>query len=235
MKIGILEAENLQSDILKKYGRYSDMIRDLLRSVEPRLDCQTYAVVNGEYPEDSNECDAWLITGSKAGAYDDTPWIRQLELYIQSLAEQRKKLIGICFGHQVIAQALGGRVEKSDKGWGVGVMASDVMLSKPWMQPARQQFSLLVSHQDQVTELPPGAERLAGNEFCVNSSYQLNDHILTFQGHPEFIMEYARQSMDGRRELIGEERYQRARASLANTTDHTMIANWILSFIQFKR
>lgn len=163
MQIGILEAENLKPEIIKQYGSYSDMTQALLRSVDLQLEFQNYTVVNGEYPEDIDECDAWLITGSKASAYENADWIKQLESYIKILAQQQKKLIGICFGHQLIAQALGGKVEKSDKGWGVGVMASKVELNKPWMQPTQHQFSLLVSHQDQVVELPPGAERIAGS------------------------------------------------------------------------
>ncbi len=232
MKIGMLEADNLAPEISQQFGRYSDMARALLQSLEPRLDFQTYSVINGEYPATSDECDAWVLTGSQAGAYDDDAWIRRLELYIRELAGQQKKLIGICFGHQLIAQALGGKVEKSARGWGVGVMTSEIFLHKDWMRPSQQRFSLLVSHQDQVIELPPGAERLAGNEFCPNSSYLLNDHILTFQGHPEFNVAYARLLMDKRRELIGEQRYQQALASLQQQTDHELIAAWMVNFIQ---
>lgn len=208
MKIGILEVEQLKPEIYKKYGSYGDMTIRLLGLIDENVSFQTYQAISGEYPKDSNKCDAFLITGSKASAYDKEPWIKQLEDYIKTLAEQQKKLIGICFGHQLIAQALGGKVEKSNKGWGVGVMASEILMNKPWMQPAQQQFSLLVSHQDQVIELPDGAERIACSDFCINSSYQVSNHILTFQGHPEFTVGYAQQSMDNRREIIGEDRYQ---------------------------
>ncbi len=234
MKIGILEAEQLNTDIIQKFGSYADMTQALLWSVDNTLSFQTWSVVRGEYPQDMNECDAYLITGSKASVYDDVPWIRQLENYIVSLSEQRKKLIGICFGHQLIAQALGGAVEKSDKGWGVGIMSSSVLQTRKWMEPEKKGFSLLVSHQDQVVELPPNADCLASSDFCVNSSVQIGNHILTFQGHPEFSVEYARQSMDGRRELIGEQKYQQARASLQQVRDHKIIAAWILSFLALK-
>lgn len=231
MKIGILETEQLKPEIVKQYGSYGDMTIRLLRAVDEDVSFQTYQVISGEYPNDSNDCDAFLITGSKASAYDNEPWIKQLESYITTLAEQQQKLIGICFGHQLIAQALGGKVEKSNKGWGVGVMASDVLQNKSWMQPAQEQYSLLVSHQDQVVELPDGAERIAGSDFCINSSYQVSNHILGFQGHPEFTVEYAQQSMDKRRKIIGEERYQQAQGSLDKTIDHRTVARWILNFV----
>jgi len=232
VKIGILEAENLKPELVEKFGGYSDMTQRLLSTIEPQLMFETHAVINGEYPQDINQCDAWLVTGSKASAYDEADWIRQLALFIQKLAGQQKKLIGICFGHQLIAQALGGKVEKSNKGWGVGIMTSDVVCHKAWMQPMRQAFALLVSHQDQVVELPPQAERIAGNDFCINSSYQINKHILCFQGHPEFSVAYARQSMDGRRSLLGEDTYRQAQASLNKPIDEQLIAAWILNFIQ---
>lgn len=231
MKIGILEAERLKPEIADVYGSYGEMTQDLLFTVDDTVNFETWQVSDDIFPDDLESCDAWLITGSKASVYDDAPWIRQLEVLIKQLATQQIKLIGICFGHQLIAQALGGKVEKSNKGWGVGVMASDILIHKAWMQPAQEKFSLLVSHQDQVTELPVGAERIAGNGFCENSCYQISDHILTFQGHPEFSVEYANQSMQNRRALIGEPRYQQAQASLKDTIDHKTIAGWILSFI----
>lgn len=232
MKIGILEAEQLKPEILKKYGSYADMTMGLLRSVDKNVSFQTYQVTSGEYPINNNDCDAYLITGSKASAYDNEAWIKQLADYIKILADQQKKLIGICFGHQLIAHALGGRVEKSDKGWGVGIMSSKVLQTKSWMQPTLKNFSLLVSHQDQVVELPPDAEQIASSDFCMNSCYQIENHILTFQGHPEFAVEYAQQSMNKRREIIGEECYQQAQISLQQDIDHKMIARWILNFVK---
>ena len=231
MKIGLLEAEQLTPEILKKYGSYADMTMRLLHSVDDKIAFQTYQITRGEYPADTNDCDAYLITGSKASAYDDDAWIVQLADYVKDLAAQQKKLIGICFGHQLIAQALGGQVEKSTKGWGVGIMSSKLLQTKAWMQPMQDNYSLLVSHQDQVTVLPDNAVHIAENAFCKHSSYQLGDHILSLQGHPEFAVEYAQQSMRKRREIVGEQCYQRGQASLQEPLDHKMIAQWIINFI----
>ena len=232
MKIGILEADRLSEALRSRYGSYGDMFQNLLHSVDERLALPRYQVTASDYPEDIDDCDAYLITGSNAGIYDDEPWIGRLHDYVIALAGRRKKLVGICFGHQLIAQALGGRAEKSDKGWGVGLAASTVYAAKAWMDPAKESFALLMSHQDQVTALPPRAELIAGNDFCAYASFQLGDHILTFQGHPEFTPDYARRRMHDRREIIGEQRYRQGMASLKQNADDLLIAKWIINFVR---
>jgi GMP synthase-like glutamine amidotransferase len=231
VKIGILEADRLSAALRKQYGSYGDMFENLLQSVDKSLALPRYQVTESEYPEDIDDCDAYLITGSKFSIYDDEAWIRQLQDYVITLAGRQKKLIGICFGHQLIAQALGGRAQKSEKGWGVGLATSTVYVTKPWMDPAQETYALLTSHQDQVTALPLHAELIAGDDFCAYASYQIGDHILTFQGHPEFTPEYARQRMQERREILGERRYQQGMASLKQNADHKLLAKWIINFV----
>jgi len=230
-KIGILEADRLSDELREQYGSYGDMFETLLKSVDGSLRFSRYQVTDCLYPDHIEDCDAYLITGSKSSIYDDEPWIQRLQDYVVCLAGRRKKMIGICFGHQLIAQALGGRAEKSGKGWGVGLATSAVYVSKPWMDPAKDKYALIASHQDQVTALPPRAELIAGDEFCTYASYQIADHILTFQGHPEFTPAYARQRMDDRRTILGEDRYQQGVASLNQDADHLMIAKWIVNFL----
>jgi len=232
VKIGILEADQLSETLRKQYGSYGDMFQNLLQLVDKRLALPRYQVTESVYSENIDDCDAYLITGSKSSIYDDKPWIKQLQDYVITLAGRQKKLIGICFGHQLIAQALGGRAQKSEKGWGVGLATSTVYVSKPWMDPAKETFALITSHQDQVTALPPHAELIAGDDFCAYASYQIGDHILAFQGHPEFSPEYARQRMHDRREIIGEQRYQQGMASLNQNADHPLIAKWIINFVR---
>ena len=231
MRVGILEADHLDEGLREQYGSYGDMFEALLKPVDGSLRFSRYQVTDCHYPQHIDDCDAYLITGSKSGIYDDEPWIQRLHDYVVALAGRRKKLIGVCFGHQLIAQALGGRAEKSGKGWGVGLSRSAVYGSKPWMEPAKETFTLITSHQDQVTALPPRAELIAGDEFCTYASYQIGDHILTFQGHPEFTPAYARQRMEDRREILGEERYQQGVASLDQDADHLVIARWIINFL----
>jgi len=231
VKLGILEACRLEKNIQEQYGSYSKMFQELLSVVDDQIVFQSYDVTHFDYPESMDACDAYLITGSKASAYEDKSWIRRLEDEVRILHGRQKKLIGICFGHQLIAQALGGKVQQSEKGWGVGASLRHVYQKKSWMGKAEDSYRILVSHQDQVTQVPPGAERIAGNDFCPNASFQVGKHILSFQGHPEFEPNYLRQLIEGRREIIGPTRADQALKSLQEKTDHQQIARWIVGFL----
>src|SRR5699024_6618568 len=160
MKIGILQCDSVPAELQPEFGDYPDMFRRLLTKADPRLDFAVYDLVHEEMPADLNACDAWLFTGSKCGANDDSAWIRHAGELVRSLHAQRRPTVGICFGHQMIARTLGGRVERA-RDWGVGVHTTQLLRQRPWMQPARHELSLLVSHQDQVVELPPDAVHLA--------------------------------------------------------------------------
>ena len=235
MKIGILHADDLAKEILNEYGDYADMFQNLLLSVDDTLSFSTYQVTQSEYPSTIDECDAYLLTGSKFSAYDDEAWIKQLIKFIVELHQQQKKLIGICFGHQLIAHALGGLTQKSEKGWGVGLIISDVKQTADkydWLTPEKEGFSLLVSHQDQVVKLPPGAELIASNAFCLNAGFQIGESVLTFQGHPEFSVEYLKYIMNNRREIIGEETYSLALLSIKQPADQELVAQWLVNFIK---
>ncbi len=235
MRIGILETQIHESGVKEKYGSYAEMFQRLLLLVDDQLEFTVYQVTEGQYPESVDECDAYLITGSKSSVYDDEPWIVKLRDYVVSLHKQRKKLIGICFGHQLIAQALGGLTQKSKNGWGVGNAVSNIEKTMPWMGNAKQQFSLLVSHQDQVTTLPVDALLIASNEQCSNTSFQIASHMLAFQGHPEFSEDYLKYSMNKRRDLIGEEKYNKALDSLKESQDSQLVAQWMINFIKMDR
>jgi len=231
LKLGILNADELSPEIVSTYGDYSDMFIQLFKKIDSSFTFSSYQVTQQRYPENIDECDAYLITGSKASAYEDEAWIARLKKYIRQLYAQRKKLVGICFGHQIIAEALGGRVEKSQKGWGVGLIHSEVLQKSNWINPELDDFSLLVSHQDQVTELPDQAVSIASSDFCEHSGFSIDNCILTYQGHPEFSTDYLLSIMNKRRKSIGEPTYHVALASLEQSSDDLTIARWISGFI----
>jgi len=231
VKLGILKADAVRPEWVPEYGEYPDMFIALLGAADPTLEFVVYDVEQGEYPDDIDAVDAYLITGSKSGAYEDKPWITRLMAFVRELHARRKKLVGICFGHQVIAQALGGRVVKSDKGWGVGLHTHRFDALPDWHDGGDADVHLLVSHQDQVEQLAPGTEVLAGSTFCENAVCQIGTHILTFQGHPEFVPGYARAIMEFRRDILGEATYGKGMASLAGEHQGARVARWIAAFL----
>ncbi len=175
MKIGILQTGHAPDEVRGELGDYSDMFARLLGG--HGFDFVTFNVVDGDFPQGPQEADGWLITGSKHGAYEDHAWIPPLEDLIRSIRDTGAPLVGVCFGHQIIAQALGGKVEKYSGGWAVGPTTYDFDGAP---------LTLNAWHQDQVTALPPGAQVLASNAHCANAALAIGDTILTVQAHPEF-------------------------------------------------
>jgi GMP synthase-like glutamine amidotransferase len=232
MKLGILKTDAVRPEWVSEYGEYPDMFVKLLQRADPTLEFATYDVEEGEYPEDIDDVDAYLITGSKSSVYEDKPWIHTLMEFVRELHRREKNIIGICFGHQVVAHALGGRTEKSDKGWGQGLHTHRFHTLPEWHDGGEPELHILVSHQDQVVENAPGTEVLASSEFCENAICQIGDHILTFQGHPEFLPGYSREIMEYRRELIGEPIYQAGVESLRQEHQGERAARWIIDFLK---
>ena len=232
MKLGILKTDAVRPEWVPEYGEYPDMFIGLLAAQDPDLEFSVYDVEEGEYPQDIDEVDAYLITGSKSSVYDDKPWIATLVDFVRELDSRHKKIVGICFGHQLVAEALGGKTEKSPKGWGVGLHTHRFASAPAWHDQGELAFDILVSHQDQVVENATGSKVLADSEFCENAVCQVGEHILTFQGHPEFVSDYSREIMEFRREMIGEQAYASGVASLASEPQRMRIARWILNFLK---
>ena len=232
MKLGILKTDQVRPEWVPRFGEYPDMFATLLGRADPGLEFASYDMEQGEYPADIDEVDAYLITGSKSSVYDDKAWIPPLMDFVRELDARRKKLVGICFGHQLVAQALGGRTEKSPKGWGVGLHRHSFSHFPDWHDREQLDFDILVTHQDQVVKTADGSVVLAGSDFCENAVCQIGDHILTIQGHPEFVPEYSREIMEFRRNIIGEKVYSTGIASLEGDHEGDRVARWVLKFLE---
>lgn len=154
------------------------MFANLFLKVSTIVDIDVFDVTVGEYPKDIHYYDKFIITGSKATSFERLPWICVLEDYIKGLYALSKKMIGICFGHQILAQALGGRVERSMKGWSIGVQCIKVLERQTWMCPFHEHLSLTFYHQDQVVELPENATLIATNTFCSVQMFVIDNLVL---------------------------------------------------------
>lgn len=230
--IAILKTDSVRPEWVERFGEYPDMFQTLLRRANRHLDFTVYDVQEGEYPKSLEDHGAYLITGSKAGVYEEHLWLPPLVEFVRDLVEAEIPLIGICFGHQLVAQALGGSVGKSDKGWGVGVHRHEWRFKPEWLAMPDPDFKVLVSHQDQVHEVPSELQVLAGSDFCPIAALYKPGTVLTFQGHPEFVPEYSKTLMVSREDRIGDEALPKALASLDQGHDGDALAQVILAFLR---
>ena len=235
LTLGILQCDSVLEQFKSTFGNYPEMLTRLFIHIDPSIKIYVYNIQSGQYPANINECDAYITTGSKASVYEQKDWIKIFEDYIRSLHNTRKKLVGICFGHQLIAQALGGKTEAAPQGWGVGVHSYPIINRPPWISSKINAFNLIVSHQDQVVQLPEHAELIAGNDFCPNSAFSVGSHIFTTQGHPEFSKEYSAALMQYRKNILGQTLLQQGLDSLKKPTDHLAFTQWIVNFATQKR
>jgi GMP synthase-like glutamine amidotransferase len=182
-RIGILQTDHAPVELINRHGDYNEFFIRLLSDELLRFD--TYAVVDGVVPGSVTDADGWLITGAKYAAYENRDWIGNLERLIREIYDARIPMIGICFGHEIIAQALGGRVEKSSRGWTVGPVCYE-------RNDLKKTQTMLAWHQDQVTVKPAHAELVGSSTDCENAILRYGSTVMTYQGHPEITPDYIR-------------------------------------------
>ena len=229
--IGILKTDNVHKSLSPKFGEYPDMFAAIFRAQMPNITINTYDVELFEYPENIDEVDAYVITGSAASVYNEYDWIYKLGEFLIDLNNKQKKTIGICFGHQLAAQVLGGKTEMSDKGWGIGMHTYELTDSGREFMNLSQNLNVFSTHKDQVIIPAEGSETLAGNEFCPIAISKIGNHFLSIQGHIEMEIEYYKGLLSMRQHLYGEELYQKAMDSLNQRNDHELLTQMIVDFI----
>ena len=211
---------------------YGACFEELLSPNLPGATFGRVVVVEGETLDDIADYDVYVFTGSPAGVYEDMAWIRYAEQLVRDVVAAEKTVLGICFGHQLVAQALGGRVVKSEKGWGMGVHTVGVASREPWMSGGGDAVNVIVSHQDQVVEPPKGAKILLSTEFCPVGMMRVGDQVVTIQGHPEMKKGIVDVILEMRRERVGEPVYTSGKASLGMDLDHDVIGRWLAQFVR---
>lgn len=175
MKIGVLQAGLVPDELAPEHGEYDRVFAELVRRADPSVEIEGWRVVEGEFPPAPDAADGWIVSGSKHGVYEDHEWIPPLKAFIRAAAKMKRPMVGVCFGHQIMAEALGGRAVKSEKGWGLGPHGYDVIARPSWMSTAPDRLNIAAVHQDQVTELAPDATRLATSAFCENAALAYGD------------------------------------------------------------
>ena len=235
MRLGLLRCDELSHSLVSVHGGYLDLFSELFSRVDPSVELAEYNVVAGELPSDPAEQDAWLVSGSTVSTYDDDPWIASLLDLLRNLDAARAPTVGVCFGHQALAQALGGNVRRSEGGWGVGLQPAVLTGAEGWISPSCLQFAIVYCHRDEVTALPDGARLIASAKHCHIAAFARGDHILGIQGHPEFPTSFAADLYTEMAPTLGSENTAIAQNTLNDGTDRVDTARWILRFISSRQ
>ena len=234
MKIGILLVGRASEDLVDEYGTYAEMLIALINTEEQVFEFKTFNILDNEFPKDHLECDGWIVTGSPHGVYEDHSWIPTVSQLINNVYKANLPIFGVCFGHQLIAQALGGHVEKSEKGWGLGLHTYQVNNKPDYMSNLSEEVTLNICHQDQVLRPPQGATVYAKSEFCENAGFYIKDKVLTMQAHPEFLVDFTKALLTARRDVtIPKEFVDPALVGLKNNPDSVQSNEFAKTIRQF--
>ncbi len=229
LKVGLLECDHVGEPLRHIAGDYRQMFDDLFQHHAPQFELMSFDVRNGEFPASVDACEAFVCTGSRFSAYDQHDWIQELKGFLRRLHEADKPFVGICFGHQVLAEALGGKVEKAEQGWGLGVHSLNVVKTESWMQPEQSSCGIQYSHRDQVVRMPESSVLLGESDHCPVAMFRVGETMLGIQGHPEFSAVYTEALVRGRIDLIGAEKVNAAKFDAP--TDEAIITNWLAKFL----
>lgn len=233
MKVTIIETGRAPGRLSEDFPRYPRMFEALLSAADAELRFETVSLVEGEALPDAAACEGVLITGSPAGVYDATPWMEPLRRFVRAAFAVETPMVGVCFGHQIIADAMGGDVRKSEKGWGVGRHTYQLLQHRPWMAGAGASVSLAVSHQDQVITPPEGAVTLARSAHTEHAMLAYTQApVMSLQGHPEFEDDFVAALYAARRGRLSDAQVDGAIASLGRAHDNARVGQWMASFLR---
>jgi GMP synthase-like glutamine amidotransferase len=232
MRVCILENDTFDSRTAPHVSRIADLFVNLFHEAGVEgWTFDAFNTVNGEYPESFDLYDAVVLTGSRADAFSSEPWVVELRERVNGLLATRKKLLGICFGHQILGYCLGAPVGRAPRGWNMGRMRYQ------WLAPdfvaahGSATFHLLATHQDQVLELPPGARLLASNATCPVAIFAVDDHVLSMQPHPEMDATILGNLINMRRDKLGEQKFSEGIESIRHAHEGVAVARLMAAFI----
>ena len=240
MKLAILLTNNDTAAFAARYPNDGDKFRTLFAALRPNWSMDVFAVKDGIFPREVTDYEGYLITGSPASVNDPLSWIAQLLDFLRDAHERRRALLGICFGHQALAAALGGKVEVASQGWGLGISRSVYTNCVPWMNlsaPISQ--ALIAAHCDQVTKLPRDAINLCSSTHCAHGGFAIGNHVFTSQFHPEMTPAFMGDLLDFLRDKLPEHTLREARETLQEpgalsqvSSDAARFLDWGVRFFE---
>ena len=229
MRVGVLLCDRVKEELQPKHGDYPNFFEPLILEAMPESEVTFFDVTCMQFPSQRSMCEVYVVSGSKKSCNDPDAWITQLHEFVYECFQHHTPLVGICFGHQVMARALGGEVERSHKGWGVGVH-SYYLTKQRHLFDNQSEVRLICSHQDQVTKVGKGGEVIGGSEFCPNAIVTYKECHIGIQAHPELSKDYARDSLAKRKHLVGDATYFQALHGLEQQVDSVMVAQGLLKY-----
>ncbi len=236
MRIAVLLTNDDTSPFAAHFPNDGQKVVQLLQPLRPGWTFEVVPVKDGVLPASAQAFDGYVVTGSPASVNDDSlPWVGQLLGFIREVHAARQPLIGLCFGHQAVARALGGQVVRNAAGWGLGTAATHWAQSRGWMHPPLATITLMAAHNEQVTRMPEGAECLGGSDFCPIGSMQIGQHIWTTQYHPEMPRVFMQALLGHLADKLDADTIARAHASLANAADVPLFGQWMVQFLEHAR
>ncbi len=226
MKIGILQAGRTPPELRQRHGDYDELYKHMLAGRGFEFD--TYPVLEGVFPSGPEAADGWLITGSRYSAYEPHEWIAPLEEFLRQAYGAGVPVIGVCFGHQILAQALGGKVEKFDGGWSVGAVDYE-------LEGVPEKRTIMAWHQDQVVKLPHGAEVRGSSAHCKYAMLAYGDRAISVQPHPEFSAQFVKDLIEARRDVLPAEIATEALGTLGRELNSVYLADQFEAFFKENR
>lgn len=230
MRTGLLICDHINPQYKEEFGDYPDMFKALF----PEFDWHLYDVCNGEFPKNINECDVYFTTGSRHSVYEELDWILRLRGFVRVLYKAQIRYVGMCFGHQMLGEALGGKVTKAEQGWCVGVQSFEVKEKADWMMPYEENVNLMMMCQDQIEVLPQEAKVLASNDICPAGIIQVGEKMLGIQAHLEFPKAYDEALMKDRIDRMGADVVAKGIESLESSVSTETVRSWVFNFLGHK-